>query len=191
MQVGSVQSNNHLPFAKHNNQGDGERTAKIYKNSTCYKYGQLGHYIGSCPFKEDKQEKLKEKGSSPDNKVQGINHVTTCISSIHLNHEVDESNGDTEYNFESDNESDNNSDPTPGACFHQASHHINNDTGRINPYWVLLDNQIAVHIFSNRALLENMQDADNPIDVYSSGGATHCSKAGTLKNIGEVYLHEN
>ena len=46
-------------------------------------------------------------------------------------------------------------------------------------------------MFSNRALLENIKDADKPIDVYSRGGATHCNTSGTLKNIGEVYLHKN
>ena len=60
---------------------------------------------------------------------------------------------------------------------------MNNDVGRLNPYWVLLDNQSTVHMFSNRALFANIQDADKPIDVYLSGGATCCSKDGTLKNI--------
>ena len=68
---------------------------------------------------------------------------------------------------------------------------MNNDAGRLNPYWILLDNQSTVHMFSNRTFLANIQDADKPINVYSSGGATHCSKGGTLKNIREVYLHEN
>ena len=42
---GSMQGgyDNHLAFAQHNDQGNGERTAKIYKNITCYKCGQLGH----------------------------------------------------------------------------------------------------------------------------------------------------
>ena len=48
-----------------------------------------------------------------------------------------------------------------------------------------------MHIFSNLTLLENIQDADDPINIYSSGGATHCSTTGTLKNTGEVELHKN
>ena len=39
--------------------------------------------------------------------------------------------------------------------------------------------------------MAKIKAADDPIYVYSSRGATHCSTAGTLKNIGEVYLHEN
>ena len=94
---GSMQGgyDNHLAFAQNNDQGNGERTAKIYKNITCYKCGQLGHCIRSCPFKEDEQEKLKDKGSRPENIVQGINHSTTVISSMYIDHKVDKSNGDT------------------------------------------------------------------------------------------------
>ena len=79
----------------------------------------------------------------------------------------------------------------PGAFFHQVNHHMKNDTGRLNPYWILLDNQSTVHMFRNCALLANIKDVYDPIDVYLSRGATHCSTAGTLKNIGEVYLHKN
>ena len=50
---------------------------------------------------------------------------------------------------------------------------MNNDSGRINPYFILLGNHSTVHMFSNRVPLEKIQDADEPIDVYSSGGATH------------------
>ena len=77
MQGGSVQCNNHLELVKHNDQGDGKKTEKIYKDITCCKCGQLHHYSGSCPFKEEEQEKFKEKGSSPDNIVKGINRATT------------------------------------------------------------------------------------------------------------------
>ena len=68
---------------------------------------------------------------------------------------------------------------------------MNNDAERLNPYWILLDNKNKVHMSSNHTLLSNVKDTDKRIDVYSSGGATHCSTAGTLKNIGEVYLHKN
>ena len=79
----------------------------------------------------------------------------------------------------------------PGACFHQVSHHMKNDTGRLNPYWIPLDNQNMVHMFSNRVLLANIKDTDEHINIYSSGGETHCSTAGTLNNIWELYLHKN
>ena len=46
-------------------------------------------------------------------------------------------------------------------------------------------------MFSKRALLTNIKDTDDPIDVYSSGGAIHCDTNGTIENIGDVYLHKN
>ena len=95
VQGGSVQCDNRLTFAKQNDQGDRNRTADIYNNITCYKFGQLGNYSGSCPFKEDGQEKLKDKESSLDNTIQGINRATTGISSMQVDHEADESNGET------------------------------------------------------------------------------------------------
>ena len=46
-------------------------------------------------------------------------------------------------------------------------------------------------MFIKRDILANIQEVEYTIDLYSSEGATHYSRAGTLKNIGEVYLHEN
>ena len=105
--------------------------------------------------------------------MQGINFATAGISSMHINHKADKSNGETEYNSEFDNKDNNKSKPTPGACFHQISHHMNNEARRLNPYWILLNNQITVHKFSSRDILTNIQDADETIYVYLSGGATH------------------
>ena len=51
----SVQRENHLAFTQHNDLGYGKRTVNIYRNITCYKCVQIGHYSGSCPFKEDEQ----------------------------------------------------------------------------------------------------------------------------------------
>ena len=72
---------------------------------------------------------MKDKRSIPDNIVQGINCATTGILIMNVNHESYKSSRETEYNSESNNKDDNNSEPTPGACFRQVSHHINNGAG--------------------------------------------------------------
>ena len=58
---------------------------------------------------------MKEKRSSPDNIVQGINRVTTGISSMHVDHEAENINRETEYNYDPNNEDDGDSKPTSGA----------------------------------------------------------------------------
>ena len=61
----------------------------------------------------------------------------------------------------------------------------------MKPYRILLDNESMVHMFSNRSLLANIEAAKKPIYVYSNGGVTHSNTAGTLENIGDVYLYKN
>ena len=95
IQGGSIKRYNNMVFAQNNNQGYCKRTGKIYKNITCYNSIQLSHYNGSYPFKEEEQEKLKHIGIIQDNIVQGINFATTGISSMHVEHKVDESNRET------------------------------------------------------------------------------------------------
>ena len=96
MQGRTVQCDNHLAFVQHKYQGEYKKVTKTYKNITYYKCDQLGHFIGSCPFKEDEQEKLKEKGSNLDNIIQGVNCGMEGMSSMHVEHVVDESNRETE-----------------------------------------------------------------------------------------------
>ena len=134
---------------------------------------------------------MKNNGSNLYKIIQGVNRIATGISIMHITQKADKSNRETKYKSESDNKDNDLSESTSVACFHQVSHHMKNETGRLNPYWILLYNQSTVHMFSNHALLSNIKDADKKINVYLSGGANHCSTTGTLKNIGEVCLHEN
>ena len=47
--------------------------------------------------------------------MQGVNRITMGISSMHVNHEADERNGEPEYNSDPKNEDNDDSEPTPGA----------------------------------------------------------------------------
>ena len=49
--------------------------------------------------------------------MQEINRATKGISSMHINHEGDEIDGETEYSSEYNNEDDGDSEPMPGAFF--------------------------------------------------------------------------
>lgn len=67
---------------------------------------------------------------------------------------------------------------------------MNNKKGRLNKWWILLDNQSTVNMFSNRELMKNIDIASNLVDVYSSGGLTRCTIKGIVDNIRDVYLHK-
>ena len=107
---------------------------------------------------------------------------------MHFGNDADNSNEDKVY--DPTDASYNNFDLTPGSCLHQISHHTKNKNRRLNPYWILLDNQRTLHMFTNRALLENITETGYLIDVSSSRGAPHCDTKGTLENVGDVYLHK-
>ena len=67
---------------------------------------------------------------------------------------------------------------------------MNDKGGMINKWWILLDNQITVHMLSNAEMLKNVGEDFNPITVFLSGGVTICKTKGTLTNLGDVFLHE-
>ena len=92
----------------------------------------MGHYSRPCPFKEDEQEKVKEKGSNPYNTVQGVDRTFTGMYSMHAGNDADNRKEDRSY--ESTDASNDDFEPTTGACFHQIYHHTKNKNGLLNMY---------------------------------------------------------
>ena len=62
--------------------------------------------------------------------------------------------------------------------------------GRLNPFWVLLDNQSTVNIFWNDMFLVNIRKSSKPLLLYTNAGNTIINKIGELPGVGTVWLHQ-
>jgi hypothetical protein len=61
---------------------------------------------------------------------------------------------------------------------------------RINPMWILCDNESTVDIFNNKDILTNIRSAERPIKLKGiEGGFTVVDKEGDLMGYGKVYYH--
>ena len=62
-----------------------------------------------------------------------------------------------------------------------------NESARINPNWVLLDSQSTIHLFSNRALIQDIMPSEDPIKVNSTAGQTIVTHQGRALGVGDVW----
>jgi hypothetical protein len=71
-------------------------------------------------------------------------------------------------------------------------HVLNQNHGRrVNPAWVLLDNQSTVDLFYNPRLLHNIRKSNHHMDIHCNAGVTLMSLVGDLPSYGEVWFHKN
>lgn len=71
-------------------------------------------------------------------------------------------------------------------------HVLNQNQGKkVNPNWVLLDNQSTVDVFYNRKLLVNIRESNHHMNIHCNAGVTTMSLVGDLPGYGEVWFHEN
>ena len=89
-----------------------------------------------------------------------------------------------------DNSSDNSEEVSIDECtlsgmiFHQKEF----DTKMIPPTWILLDSQSTISIFSNRAFLTNIRDAQTPLILQSNGGGRQkITQVGDFVNFGTIW----
>ena len=61
----------------------------------------------------------------------------------------------------------------------------------IDPHWILLDSESSASIFVNRALLDDLQTANDPLVTVTNGGISRTSTIAYLKGYGYVWYDNN
>mmetsp|Transcript_9715 Transcript_9715/g.12653 ORF Transcript_9715/g.12653 Transcript_9715/m.12653 type:complete len:154 (+) Transcript_9715:236-697(+) len=64
-------------------------------------------------------------------------------------------------------------------------------SNKINPWWILLDNQSTCNIFFNKALLQSVHTTNRWLDVHCNAGVCSTNHIGTLWGFGEVWYNLN
>lgn len=69
---------------------------------------------------------------------------------------------------------------------------FNNVKGRLNPFWILIDNQLTVYVFCNTPiLLQNIRTVEKELHLYTNAGMSVINVVGDLLGFGTVWLHRD
>ena len=66
---------------------------------------------------------------------------------------------------------------------------LNKVHDRLNPFWILLDNQSTVNIFYKAIFLRNIWKVDKELHLYTNAGVSTTNEVGDLQGFGTVWLH--
>ena len=72
---------------------------------------------------------------------------------------------------------------------------INYDTvlkqsgGKVNPTWIILDNQLTVNVFSNPDIVVNISETSQYMHVYCNAGNMIISTSASWPGFGEAWFH--
>ena len=67
---------------------------------------------------------------------------------------------------------------------------LNKVQGRLNPFWILLDNQSrTVSVFYNNILVQNIRKVEKDLHLYTNVGMSTIDEVENLPGFGTVWLH--
>ena len=66
---------------------------------------------------------------------------------------------------------------------------MKNVNGRINMFWILLDNQSTAHIFWNVMFLVNIRKINKRLELHTNTGSIIINEVGDLPGVGTVWVY--
>ena len=143
----------------------------------CYYCHEKGHYASTCQRLQRKKERdaaEKANTTTGEGKATGTNLLMDALESG----EFDDI-------------------PNVGVQFLQDSNNIidyrsvvkDKSEGKVNQWWILLDNQSTCDVFYNGALLTNIYRSTGSLEIHCNAGKTSTNLKGMLPGYGEVWYH--
>ena len=68
---------------------------------------------------------------------------------------------------------------------------FNKVKGRLNPFWILLDNHLTVHLFCNTIFLQSIRMVEKELHQYINIGMSVINEVGELPGFGTSGLHRD